>query len=33
MVYNAARLKDAGHDIAMRRRDGEAVLVAGVPSA
>ena len=33
MVYNAARLKDAGQDIAARGRDGEAVLVAGVPSA
>ena len=29
MVYNAARLKDAGKDIAHGRRDGEAVLVAG----
>ena len=33
MVYNAARLKDAGQRHRPRRRDGEAVLVAGVPSA
>ena len=33
MVYNAARLKDAGHDIAMRRRDGEALLDRRSPSA